>query len=97
MKTVLIAAALAMLASVSTAQAALKGTNRAAFTQAFIAKCAVYDSRYSAQAVLNYCNCGAQRVASFTTDEQIMSGAARAVFHARRESLVAFCKAKYLR
>src|SRR5262245_29703716 len=73
-----------VLASVSTAQAGLKGSNRAEFIQACMATNT--SGRYSAQAALNYCNCGAQNV------EQ-----GRKLPFQPSSPLVVYCKAKYLK
>ena len=96
MKTLLIATV--VLASVSTAQAAMKKPYRDVFVRSFVAECLTKNtSGYSGQAALNYCNCGAQRMASLVTHEQVMSGTARGILSTNQSSLVALCKAKYLR
>jgi len=81
----------ALLASVSTAQAGLKGTYRTTFIQGFIANCITKNTgRYSAQAALNYCNCGAQKTANVIAEGQTWEFSPSHPF-------VVSCKAKHLK
>jgi hypothetical protein len=92
----MVAATTALVASVSTAQAALKGPGRTAFVQSFMARClATYTG--PAHAASNYCNCGAQGMANSITDGDVASGAARGVLSARHGSMVTTCRARHFR
>jgi hypothetical protein len=57
-----------------------------------MARCAVADNRYSAQAVWNYCNCGAQRAADMATSPE-----KEGLVREKLKPWVVACKAAHLR
>lgn len=95
MKIILLGAALVLAAS--PAQASLQGPYRTSFVQAFIGRCtATVPAGHTAQAALNYCNCGAQRAADIVTHLDVANH--RSVrWEASSSRWVVACKAKYLK
>jgi hypothetical protein len=100
MKKLLTTAAI-VAALTTSAQAGLRGSDRASFVQAFMARCIATNTRYPAQAAWNYCNCGAQRAAAMTTSadaaERERVGHRDDNLWRKLQPWVAACKAAHLR
>jgi hypothetical protein len=87
----------ALLLTTSSAHAGLQGPGRTAQVQAFIARCtATVPAGHTAQAALNYCNCGAQRFADIVTPLDVANHRSPR-WEASSSHWVAACKAKYLK
>ena len=96
MKAILLLGA-ALLLAASPAQAGLQGPGRTAYIQAFIGTCTTtVPAGHSAQAALNYCNCGAQRAADIVTPLDVANHS-WGRWGENSSRWVVACKARYLK